>query len=722
MGNLFSSILSFPLIILSISFTLIFNSPSVYSRGFDFEDFFEEEPLTADKLIDLPIEELMQVKVVTTATGVKQSEVRAPSVISVITARDMEMMGARTLEEVLQTVPGLQVSYSWFNIPIYTMRGISSANNPEILVLINGIRVNDSYIGAKGLYWNGFPISAISRIEIIRGPGSAVYGADAFSGVINLITKSAREINGTEVGVRLGNFNTQDSWILHGSRWNGFKIAAMADFSHTDGHHRTVESDAQTNWDQVFGTHASLAPGPYASDITTYDARIDIIKQQWQFRAGIHKGDDMGTGVGIGQALDPTEPMLVERINADLTYHDPQFTDNWDVQAQLSYLQTGLEVNYQIFPPGAFGGAYPIGYIGEPSAFQRDTQLALSGSYDGLNNHLIKVGTGYANYDMYKTSEVKNFGTNPFTNDLISPTELINVEDTSAVFAPEVSRNNKYVFLQDTWTIDPNWELTTGVRYDNYSDFGATTNPRLGLVWIPRSDFTAKLLYGHAFRAPSFSELHNQNNPIAIGDPNLKPEQIGTWEIVFDYQKEKNLHLTLNLFHYDIKDKISFISKGNSEYQHANASNWKGQGGEFELRWKPLWNLGILFNYSYQHSKDDVTKVILNNAPKQSAFLRGDYLLMTDWYLDTQVHWIDDWTRDANDPRPALKGYTTVDLILRRRNLDNKRANFAFGIRNLFDVDVRYPSAGPDDSGIVNVPNDLPGAGRFFFGEIRYKF
>ncbi len=112
----------------------------------------------------------------------------------------------------------------------------------------------------------------------------------------------------------------------------------------------------------------------------------------------------------------------------------------------------------------------------------------------------------------------------------------------------------------------------------------------------------------------------------------------------------------------------------------------------------------------------------MSNAPKQFAFLRGDYLIGSYWYLDSQIRWIDKWARDINDPRPAMDGYTTVDLVLRRKDIRGGNTNFAFGIRNVFDADVRYPSPSPDTSGIVNVPNDLPGAGRFVFGEVRYKF
>ena len=259
-------------------------------------------------------------------------------------------MGARTLDEVLQSVPGLQVSYNWYNAAVYTIRGISSAFNPEVLVLLNGIRTNNNYSGGKTIqHWSGIPVSTIARIEIIRGPGSALYGAEAFAGVIDIITKSAQDIDGTEIGVRVGNHHTRDGWVVHGSEWNGFELVMMADFSDTEGHRRVVESDAQTIWDDVFGTDVSLAPGPYGSGLTTYDARVDIGKGNWRLRTGIHKGNDLGIGVGIAQALDPTRPNSTEVINADLSYSNPDFTDASGVEMQFELPELGWGVRLSDF-------------------------------------------------------------------------------------------------------------------------------------------------------------------------------------------------------------------------------------------------------------------------------------------------------------------------------------------------------------------------------------
>ncbi len=655
------------------------------------------------------------------ASGVKQSTQRTPAVTSVITAQDIEAMGARTIVEVLQTVPGLQVTYNFINIPIYTIRGISTVvHNSEVLILIDGIRLNDVMTGTKG--WSNPSINSIARIEIIRGPGSALYGADAFAGVINIITKTKQNIEGTEIGVRLGNDNTQDVWILHGSEWKDFEISTIVDLSNTDGHQRTVEKDAQTVFDQAFGTQASLAPGPYGSEFTTYHLQMDIAKQHWHFRTAIHKEYDRGLGVGIMQSLNPGEPHGAEGAHVNLLYTNPTFSDNWSMEAQLNYQRLGYEADYLGFPPGAMGGTYPLGMLNQVAFFENHSQMAVSSVYRGLDNHLIQLGIGYANYDLYKTMDVKNYGINPFTGEMISPVELVNVSDTFAETMSEIARNNWYGIMQDTWTISSTWELTAGIRYDKYSDFGNTANPRFGSVWEPYNAFVIKLLYGRAFRAPSLIELHSQNNLFTIGNPNLKPEKIATWELAFDYRATNKLNLTLNLFQYKIRDKITTVPEKEQNFGYANATSWKGNGGEFEMRWKTSHKSSLLFNYSYQDSKDKITNVTLHNAPQQAAYLRGDYLFGLKWYINTQVNWNNGWKRVIDDPRPDLAGYTTVDLILRRKDIRAGNTNFAVGVRNLFDTDVRYPSPGPDTNGILNIPNDLPGAGRFYFVEFRYKF
>src|SRR5450759_2515995 len=156
-------------------------------------------------------------------------------------------IAAADLDEVLETVPGLHVARSPLGYnPIYTIRGISTQYNPQVLMLVNGIPITGVTFGDRSIIWGGMPVENIARIEVIRGPGSALYGADAFSGVINIITKTAADINSTQAGLRAGSGNSRDAGGQHGGAWGSFDAAAYLRVGHTDGQHQIIAADAQS--------------------------------------------------------------------------------------------------------------------------------------------------------------------------------------------------------------------------------------------------------------------------------------------------------------------------------------------------------------------------------------------------------------------------------------------------------------------------------------------
>ena len=665
-------------------------------------------------------------EMISIATGSLQPIAKAPATTTVITAKDIKAIGATDLDEVLETVPGLHVARSnvGYN-PIYTIRGIYSDFNPQILVLINGIPITNLFQGDRSEVWGGMPVEAIARIEVIRGPGSAVYGADAFAGVINIITKTKQDISGTEVGGRGGSFNTWDAWVLHGDTWGGFDVAATFEFHHTDGQRRFIDADAQTGLDRALGTNASLAPGPVNLQRDNIDARLDVARGDWRLRAGLQRRRNWGNGAGVAQALDPNNRFASDRWNMDLTYHNPTFAQNWDVTSQISYLDTSQEVerNLVLFPPGAnLGfGVFPDGVIGNPEVFERHARLDLSAFYTRFDRHLVRVGAGFNYGSIYDVRESKNFGLDPATGAPLPPSSPpVDVTDTPFVFLRDGDRRNYYFFLQDAWNFANDWELTTGVRYDDYSDFGDTFNPRLALVWQTRHDLTTKVLYGQAFRAPSFAETRNINNPTFLGNSSLAPETIKSVELAFDYRPIEPLRLGLNLYQYWWDDIIRFVSDAGTTTRTAqNAGQQTGHGFELEADWRPLSTLRLLGNYGYQESTDETTHKDAGNAPHHHVYVRAEWEFLPDWHLSPQLNWVVDRERILGDNRPAIADYNTVDLTIRKTNLKG-HWQLGFSVRNLFDADAREPS--PAGSPMAAIPNDLPLAGRSVYGEVRFDF
>ncbi len=646
------------------------------------------------------------------ATGTRQLISQAPAVASVITSEDIKAIGATDLDQVLETVPGFHTSYAPRGYsPIYTIRGIYTENNPQVLILINDIPITNVYVGNRSDIWAGMPVSNIQRIEIIRGPGSAVYGADAFSGTINIITKTAADIQGTEFGARIGSFNTHEGWLLHGGQWNGFDIAFSMELSKSDGQDGIIDSDAQTAFDGLFSTDASLAPDSVSLQRDNIDTRIDISREKWRFRAGYQGRSDIGTGAGVAQALDPTGKGNSTRINADLTYTSKWGTD-WDITSQLSFFDTSAESDLTLYPPGAFGGAFPDGVIGNPYVYERHTRLGVSAFYHGIKDHNIRLGAGGIINDMYKTEESKNFA--PDGSPLGSVVDVSN--DPNLVFIEPHDRKVSYAFAQDEWQFASDWNFTGGVRFDHYSDFGSTTNPRLALVWQTRYNLTTKFLYGRAFRAPAFNELYNINNPVALGNPDLEPEQIDTYEIAFDYQNSDSLHTKLNLFRYRMTDIIRFVPDPSpaTTVTAQNTGERQGTGLELEAIFNVSPALDIIGNYAYQNSTEEDTDSDVANAPQHQIYVRSDWNIASKWRASGQVNWVSDRERDITDPRPQINDYTTVDLTLRYQPMQ-RSWSFALSARNLFDADAREPSPAPG-----SIPEDLPLAERAVYLEATY--
>lgn len=657
---------------------------------------------------------------ITIATGSRQLLSQAPAVASVITAADIRAMGATDLDQVLAAVPGLHVSVSpRAYSPLYSIRGIYSENNPQVLVLVNDIPITNVYVGDRSQVWGGMPINNISRIEVMRGPGSALYGADAFAGTINIITKTAEEIAGTQTGVRLGSFNTSEGWLLHGGNWKGFDIAFSLEAGTTSGFDGVIDADAQTAFDALTSTVASLAPGSVNLDRDWLDTRFDISRGPWRLRLG-HQVRSIGTGAGAGLALDPRGSGTAHRSNVDLTYN-AALARFWDITGTLSFFDTRTETDLVLYPPGAFG--FTDGIIGSPQVYERHTRIGLSAFYHGFDNHQIRIGAGASHNDMHKVREYKNYIQDPVTSmfaPLVADGSVVDVSnDPSLVFIRPNDRKVFYVFVQDEWRFAPTWRLTAGIRHDHYSDFGDTTNPRLALVWQTSPDLTTKVMYGRAFRAPSFSELYNINNPLAIGNKKLKPETIDTAELAFSYEPSPWVNLGLNVYHYRMRDVIRFSpTTGVAE----NFGTIKGRGFELETRISPLDTVTLSANYAYQWSEDDETGHKIANTPQDLVYVLASWKPFHGLATNLRVSWVVDRVRDALDPRPAPDDYAITDATIRYTPSDWSPWSFAASIRNLFNEHAVEPSPRMLPFGIPMIPGDLPLPDRSFFVEASYRF
>lgn len=636
------------------------------------------------------------------ATGSSQPIARAPAVTSVITAQDIAAMGATDLEQALKNVAGLHVSMHNFTMkPIFSFRGIHTQHNPQVLMLVNGIPITNVFWGDRGVVWGGMPLENVARIEVIRGPGSALYGADAFAGVINVITKTAADIKGTEVGVRAGSFNTKDAWIQHGGKLGELDTAFYLRIGDTDGSRGIVQQDAA-----FFAPAASQAPGPINTERKALDARADLSFDAWRFRAA-YQQRELGLGGGLAGALDPNARVSESRLYLDMSYEQADWAPSWDVSGVVGYYdirEKPANPFYTLLPAGALPG-FPSGMLANPSHSERHTHGSASAVYNGFEQHRMRVGGGFRIEDMYEVRETKNFDATfaPLPGGLTDATG-----NPALVYLLPQKRNLIYTFAQDEWNFARDWTLTAGVRHDRYSDFGGTTNPRLALVWDAAYNVIVKAMHGTAFRAPSFSEQYSINNPVTIGSPNVKPETITTDELAFSWQATGKLLTKLNFFSYRMRN---IIQASGATYQ--NAGNQTGRGLELETTWEATQNLRLNGNYSLQHSTDEATGKDAGMAPHRRLFARADWQVAPFWQLGTTLNYVADRMRQPGDTRAPIPDYTTLDMSLRRESLPGGW-DARVTVTNLFDHKAWEPTFLS-----VGMPSDLPLPGRALYLQLQ---
>ncbi|MCI5121069.1 MAG: TonB-dependent receptor, partial [Candidatus Electrothrix sp. AUS4] len=498
---------------------------------------------------------------------------------------------------------------------------------------------------------------------------------------------------------------------------------------------RIIGADLQTQLDQAFGTKASLAPGPLHTDFENYNLFANFTRKHWAVRLWGWFLNDYEAGTGGAGALGPETNVDSNQILSDITWQHDELLENFDFSVQLSYLRYKDDTLFQLLPPGstvpvgtdgnlltlptAGGTTFTDGVFGEPILTDQQIAFNVITKYEGWKQHSwrIGIGTKIQNED---TEELKNFGpgvlddgrlSNTTDGTLIGPT--VNQED---IFMTDHDRTIFYTSLQDEWNFAKNWEITAGIRYDNYSDFGETINPRIALVWETRYDLTSKLMYGQAFRPPSFAESYLKNNPVATGNPDLSPETIDTYELAFDYNPMNTLRTIISLFTYEINGLIDYVPDP-APATTKSAQNYidqKGHGFEVELEWEITTSITVNSNLAYQCSENKDTGATAADAPGIQFYLNGNWNFMPDWHLNAQYYWIGDRQRTEGDNREKIDDYSLVNMAIRRKNIA-QHIDLAFAVRNLLNGDIREPTSS-------TIPNDIPMESRSIYAELIYHF
>lgn len=685
----------------------------------------QDDPFAALEDMESSLEEEMEwlqaETYVVTASKVLENIKKSAASITVITARDMEQMGARDFKDVLRMIPGLSMRHDRHNSYDIDARGIMKDGIQHILFLYNSHSLNTNYWGGVGPSYEPLVLDNIERIEVIRGPGSALYGANAFAAIINVITKNADEIDGVRFSARGGSYETQQYNLLFGKKFKDLGVAMNLNYYKTDGFEGSIEQDGQTLLDQMFGTQASLAPGQTDGDDEKYDLSLTLEYKGFRFD-GKYADRERKPSIGISPILNEGSETPSTDYTLSASY-EHSVGKGLDLLGRVYHNYTYMDYYYQVYPDGAVlptpdgPVVWPDGLVGAPSNKNTRTGGEAQATYKLTDANMIVAGLTYEEMEQYDVKALSNYLATPI-KDVVIPRGEVSEVSYIQNYNKDVSRTFKAVFLEDLWDVREDVRLTVGARYDDYSDFGSSFNPRAGLVWQFIEGYDLKVLYGRAFRAPSFYELYNTNNPAFVGNPELDPETVDTVELSVGANLTDALSARLTGFYNSIKDSIDLVTY-DAQDVFENSSEIRARG--IEAEWKYDFGKGtyLAMNYTYQDSKNLDTDQQIYDIPRHKGNILSNIRLSKYLNFYADLHFQEGFTREEDDNRKDDNpGFTVVNTTVIAKKFWPRFEGLEVrgSIYNLFDKEYTVPTAKD------GLPVDYPMPGRSFLIELRATF
>ncbi|QTA87285.1 TonB-dependent receptor plug domain-containing protein [Desulfonema magnum] len=630
------------------------------------------------------------------ATKTKMDADMVPGMVTVLRGAELEKRGIRNVLEALSLVPGLNIS------PDFIVRGIGmDFASGKVKVLWNNAPVNESMTGMIAFTFY-MPIEQLDRIEVIRGPGSALYGKFAYSGVVNIITRQKEN----RLFGRYGRFDTYSAGGI-------FSYAAPEqhfDMSLNIGCWRNDQTDRKTGPDILHETgmsDISRAPGPVNDRRKVTTAIMTLSYKELSLLAQLAT-ISYGSGFGIADALPPPNdetPGTDDSHMAEFGWH-PEISQSLKLNMKFGWKEYLWNHDEEyLFPPGYAG--YENGMIAGPHYEERSLYGESELQWEGWERHLLLLGLEYENIKLTDIWSDSNY--HPMTGEPLPFVQRFTGEENW--LEEDKSRNIFSLFLQDQFDFTHRLTLTGGLRYDYYDDTkeGRLT-PRLAGVFRASQCHIFKIQYAEAFRPPSFMEMYFKNNPIGSGNPDIEAETVKTWELGYVFRSVYFLG-RLTVFRSELRNLI-----GMKDGQYSNNDSAQTKGAELELNWKIFRNLITDVNFSYAKTRDDSTGAEIRGAASWISNIGLVYEPLDNVSLSLQYRYVNECNRDTDDPRDNLDSYDKIDFTAAVRDFFKQGLTFRAGLRNLFDEEIRYSSAYP------GYLEDYPQTGRESWFQFSYDF
>ena len=634
--------------------------------------------------LDLSLD-ILQVEKVTVSSVFPEQLLDSSASVSLIDYKQWNQYGTKNALGVLNHMPSTMV-YSTLGSGAIAIRGYAAGFSTVrgVATLLDGIPLNTLQFGAAQYDKPSWALETLDRIELIRGPGSSLYGSDAFHGVF---ASSSFVASGDQLStsIDIDNRGYYQAGLRAGQTFGEHQLSVS--FS---GSGQPAQDRAYTYTDPATG---QIGRGDYDyrydSQSLSVNLNSDLLDSPWFYKAGFytnnHSGDDFP---GSGQLFSGSAQRDGDHIDLDSEFSM--------LRASLGYqLANGIETELEQY--------YWQSRLDHQADFSRvASQQGIQLTRDNEHRHGTRLKFRQNNQRFNTDWQLEIHHDKTTIDDNIN--RLVGSDGTvirSAVTASQgKSRTTNSVIAQaKTWFADGQFGLLYGGRLDNYSDSENRQTPRLGLIYRPSSESSLKWLYGRAFRAPTRAELNGVG--VIAGAGSLDAETIDTHELVYMTQRD-HWRLETVLFYSQWKDTI--MSQGGGSFRNADDSEAKGieiiAEGRFE-QW--FWRSSV----SYTESENTTTDTEYTIFPKLIANADVGYRVPTRNVAVTfsnRIHYnADEGPETAMFTNPdQLPHYWRADLQLSKQ-LSNDTL-IAVTIINLFDRENFIPSVWNTENGLEAEP------------------
>ncbi len=611
---------------------------------------------------------------VVSASRVKENIKKTSASVNVIDEEMIAVSSAKNISELLNTVPGISVTQGNLFFNEIEVRGIKDFTSKQVLFMIDGHSIDALLLnGGATAILDKISLDNIKRIEIVKGPASALYGANAFTALINIITKEALDINGVVVNGKIGSNNTNEVNLLYGKKYDELSFVANINVKDTDGNKVYIKQDR---------ANKSAINNPYLKQLT---ANVKIDYKDFYLKSMYLNRDDGEHFGPLGEISTDNDPksdyffietgyknQIMERLNLSTrVYFDKYTMDNY---WHLLTIPADLKMTNAL--------------VNEKKGIESLL------TYKVNTNFTSVFGLTYENHKQYDVETIIN---------------SIDFSNTSNTFAPNVDRSMWALYTNNIYDLSDNLRLTLGIRHDDYSDFGSNTAPRGGFTWQINNNNIVKAMYGEGFRTPTFAESYNVSAVIQ-GNTNLKPEKVKTYEVSYENSSIDNLYSKLTYFNNDFNNLI--VQSGNI---YINQGKTSSEGIEVETKYDLVRGSYLMANYTYQKAKDKINNTDLADIAKHKGNIFLNYKVNKYLNINNHIELRGKMKRVSADNRAEVAGYALVNISMQLKNL-YKDVELKATINNLFDKQAYDPSR----YGLT--VDDYEKEGRNFMFELKYTF